>query len=241
MILVLCDEADHSAFWAAEALRARGLSPLLLTGADFAAVTRWRHSVGAAGADCELHFKGGGRLRGKETGGVLNRLSFVPAAWRRSIGGPDCEYALQEMFAFYLSWLHALPGPKLNPPTPQGLGGNWRHPSAWAALASAAGLPVAPYRQTSEDDPAAPWRRQAGPAAATLHVVGSRVVGPGELVRSYKESCLRLARAAGATLLGVEFARDVDAAWRMTRASVTPDLAGGGADLADSLAEALTS
>ena len=32
------------------------------------------------------------------------------------------------------NWLNALPGPLLNQPTPQGLCGNWRHPSAWAVL-----------------------------------------------------------------------------------------------------------
>src|SRR5271165_822836 len=134
MILALCDQADVSALWAAEALRSRGMTVQVLTDADLAAVETWDHRVGRAGADCEICLAGGARLRGSDTRGVLNRLSHIPSAWVRRYGGPDREYAIQEMHAFYLSWLHALPGPVLNPPTPQGLCGNWRHISAWTAM-----------------------------------------------------------------------------------------------------------
>ncbi|MBU6498502.1 MAG: hypothetical protein KGQ40_08240, partial [Rhodospirillales bacterium] len=127
MILVLCDEADVSALWAADALRQRGLSPTVLTGLDLAWVRGWRHRVGAKGADILLRFDTG-QLDGRSVRGVLNRLSYLPRAWLARIGGPDRDYAMQEMLAFYLSWLHSLGGPKLNPPAPQGLCGNLRHP-----------------------------------------------------------------------------------------------------------------
>jgi hypothetical protein len=238
MILVLCDENDVSALWAAEALRVRGLSPTVLTSADLAGVQSWRHRVGTGTVHCEISLSGGVVLESQDVHSVLNRLQTVPWTWQRRIGGADRDYAIQEMYAFYLSWLHGLPGPKLNPPTPQGLCGNPRHPSVWAALAGRAGLPVRPFRQTSEDNPEAHWR--AGPlSVATLHVVGARVVGPPNLLRSHREACLHLSKAAGAPLLGVDFTPDPDGVWRMTGASIMPNLYGHGDELADALAEEL--
>lgn len=239
MILVLCEETDAPALWAADALQRRGLSPTVLTGADLACVRGWRHRIGAGGVDISLHFDHG-TLDGRDVRSVLNRLSFVPRAWTGAVGGPDREYAGQEMFAFYLSWLHALPEPKLNPPTPQGLCGNMRHPSAWVALAARAGLPVRPFRGNSVEDPAAAWRMQLDPAASTVFAVGSTVVGCDALARPYGAACLRLAKAAGCPLLGMDFARDATGAWRMISASVSPDLMRGGEPLADALAAALT-
>ncbi|MGH6797780.1 MAG: hypothetical protein ACREDI_05295 [Roseiarcus sp.] len=238
MILVLCDENDVSALWAAEALRARGLSPTVLTGADLAATRRWEHRLGTGTVGCEILLGDGAFLRSRDVHAVLNRLPTVPWTWQRRIGGADRDYAIQEMYAFYLSWLHGLPGRKLNPPTPQGLCGNPRHPSVWAALAARAGLPARPFRQTSEDDPDSHWR-PASPSAATLHVVGARVVGLKSLVRAHEEACLRLSKAAGAPLLGVDFAPGRDGVWRMTGASVMPNLSSNGDEMADALAEEL--
>src|SRR5579863_91876 len=238
MLLVLCDENDAPALWAAEALRERGLSPTVLTGADLAAAKRWEHRVGAGTAACEILLGDGAVLRSRDVHAVLNRLPTVPWTWQRRIGGADRDYAIQEMYAFYLSWLHGLPGRKLNPPTPQGLCGNPRHPSVWAALAARAGLPARPFRQTSEDDPELHWRETA-PSETTLNVVGARVVGPDSLVRSQGDACLRLSRAAGAPLIGVDFATDPDGAWRMAGVSIMPDLSRNGPELADALAEEL--
>ena len=258
MILVLCEEADQSALWAAEAMRLRGKTLAVVTGADLAAAERWEHTVGATGADCELRLAGGARLRSGDVAGVLNRLAFVPTAWRRRFGGPDQDYALQEMHAFYLSWLHALPGPKLNAPAPQGLCGNQRHPSMWTALAARAGLPVRPFRQTSDDDPSLVWQTAVWHTAswqptngqgtslptayahATVHVIGDRVLGPGTLTDRYGAACRRLAQLAGVMLLGIDFARDADGGWQMTHASVLPDLISGGEAVADALTAALS-
>ena len=239
-ILVLCDEADISASWAVEALRRRGLAPTVLTGLDLASVRGWRHTIGAAGAEIELRFDGGS-IRGGDVRGVLNRLSFLPRAWLDRVGGPDRQYAMQEMLAFYLSWLHALAAPKLNPPAPQGLCGNLRHPSAWVALAARAGLPMRPYRQASDGDPVAFWQVPPDPAASTVFVVGSEVVGPAALAGPHRAACLRLAEAAGCPLLGIDFARGKEEGWHMVSASVIPDLRRGGEALAGALATALTS
>ena len=239
MILVLCDEADRSALWAMDVLRERGLSPTMLTGETLASVVRWHHRLGTAGVECELSFPGGAHLCSREIRGVLNRLPYIPSAWQRRIGGPDREYALQEIYAFILSWLHALPGPVLNPPTPQGLCGNWRHPAAWAALAVSVGLPARPFRQTSADSPLLPSQIAANSTTSTVYVVGTRAIGHSVLISSYAQNCVRLAEKSLSPLLGIDFALDGAGCWQMLSASVMPDLASGGEELADALATAL--
>ena len=239
MILILSEETDVSAQWAAVALRQRGHTVQTIAGAALTAAPLWHHTLGVAGIDCEIEFASGARLRGSETRGVLNRLSSIPAAWLSRYGGPDRDYAVQEMHAFYLSWLYALPGPVLNPPTPQGLCGNWRHPSAWTASSAAAGLPVRAYVQTSEDDPFRPWPKAQ--ADAQVHVVADRVVGPDFLLEPFGTACRQLANAAGSPLIGIDFALGPQGTWEVVGASVLPDLIGGGEKLADALAEALAS
>jgi hypothetical protein len=238
---VVCEESDLAAAWAASCLHSRGLTAEIVTGADLAAAERWEHRVGRSGATLALTFAGGEhRLCSRDVRGVLNRLPFLPSAWLQRIGGLDRDYAIQEMHALYLSWLHALPGPLLNRPTPQGLCGNWRHPSAWAVLAAHAGLPVAPYRQSSEDDPAELWQPASAPPAATVFVVGERVIAPPVVPTQQHEACRRLSRAAGATLLGIDFAPGAEGGWEFSGASVIPDLVRGGEPLADALAEIFT-
>jgi hypothetical protein len=235
MILILCEDTDVSAHWAATALRLRGHTPKVVTATDLVSAETWHHRVGQAGATCDIRLANGDRLSTAATAGVLNRLASLPAAWYRRYGGPDRDYAAQEMHAFYLSWLHAMPGPVLNPPTPQGLCGNWRHVSAWRALGAQAGLPVRPYTLTSSDAPDAPmpW------PCAQVHVVGTRVIDPAGIADRHRAACLRLAAAAGSPLIGIAFAANADGQWDMTGASVLPDLIGGGDPLADALAEAL--
>jgi len=241
LVLVLCEESDLAALWAARCLQSRGLTVEIVTGVDLAAAERWEHRVGRSGATLDLTLAGGNRrLSSAEVKGGLNRLSFLPSAWLQRVGGPDRDYAIQELHALYLSWLHALPGPLLNRPTPQGLCGNWRHPSAWVALAARAGLPVSPYRQSSDDDPAELWQPAKLPPAATVFVVGERVIPPAGAPADLHEACRRLACAAGASLLGIDFAPSRDAGWEFSGASVMPDLVRGGEPLADALAEAFT-
>lgn len=240
MILVLCHEGDASATWAAEALRRRGLSPTVLTGSDLAAIRGWRHTVAPDGtAACTLRLACGDLLSSGDVQGVLNRLIGVPWAWLRQIGGPDRDYAAQEMQALYLSWLHTMPEPMLNRPTPQGLCGNMRHPSAWTALAANAGLPVRAYRQTCDDNPADAWQSAHEQLGYTVLVVGPQVIGPDALVRRYRTECLRLTHNAGCALLGIDFMKFPDGASRVTGASPLPELTRGGEALADALAETL--
>jgi hypothetical protein len=236
MVLVLCERTDPVAHWAAGCLRQQGLGVDIITGADLAAAGRLEHRVGSAGAAFELALAGDRRLSSRTVRGVLNRLPYLPNDCLRAIGGPDRDYAVQEIYSLYLSWLHSLPGPQLNRPAPQGLCGNWRHPASWTALALQAGLPSVPYRQSSKDDPATLWQRVAVPADATVFVVGPHIVGHPAVPRQLNEACRDLARRAGATLLGIDFAPGPNGDWRFVGASVMPDLVCGGEPVAAALA-----
>jgi len=243
MIFVFCEVFDAAALWTADRLHGRGYEVAVVTAPALEAATRWEHRISSSGAaSVEIELADGRRLSSREPVGVLNRLAFVPTARLDALGGADRDYAVQEMNAFFLSWLHALPGPVLNRPKPQGLGGNWRHPSAWAVLAGRAGLSLVPYRQSCESDPDAAWLPQRPPEAVTVFVVGShRSVAPPDVPETVREGCLRLAAAAGEALLGIDLVpqNGSDVGWAFLGASPRPDLSLGGEGIVDALAEAL--
>jgi hypothetical protein len=134
------------------------------------------------------------------------------------------------------NWLNALPGPLLNQPTPQGPYGNWRHPSAWAVLAARAGLALALYRRSREDDPTETWRAASERPAATMLVVGDQVVALPMLSAECHESCRRPARVAGTMLLGIDCAPTACGGSEFSGDSVIPDLIRGGEALAKAFA-----
>ncbi len=239
MVTVFCEDFDHAALWAAGRLRQRGVIVDVITGADLASAERWDHRLAAGRASIAIQLSDGRTVIGAETRGVLNRLSYLPAAWTTRIGGQDRDYALQEMYALYLSWLHALPGPVVNPPKPQGLCGNWRHPSSWMLLANKAGLSVPTYRQSNDDDPALAWQQRTAPAPLSAFAIGRHVVAPPAFPIALHEPCRRLAQSAGVTLLGIDFAPDMDGNWQFIGASVMPDLISGGEPLIDAITDTL--
>jgi len=238
VVLVLSEGFDHAAFWAVDRFRERSIAVDVVTGEDLAAAECWDHRLGAAGASISIQLRDGRRVVGDATAGVLNRLSYLPNAWLQRIGGPDRDYALQEMYALYLSWLHGLKGPVVNPPAPQGLCGNWRHPSMWMVLAGRAGLPCASFRLSNDDDPTLTWQARAAPAPLTVFVAGNNVIAP-TLPGGLHEACRELASLAGVPLLGVDFAPDGSCGWQFIGASVMPDLITGGDALIDALIEVL--
>src|SRR3954469_11822581 len=140
MWLVLCDASDASAVWVCQEMRRRGVAPVeLLTADDLALADYWEHRVGKDGAS--IRFRAGAlEIIGDRLGGVFNRLYTVPVPHWQSKPKSDRDYVQQEMVALFLSWLHALPCPVVNRPTPQGLSGQWRCESEWVWLARQAGL-----------------------------------------------------------------------------------------------------
>ncbi len=243
MWLVLCPGYDAPAHWAFEGLRARGLAPLELVSAEsLARGRRWEHRVGADGAAVRLELADGRVLDGQDVRGVLNRLTHAPVGHLAATR--DHDYMTQEFTAFFMSWLYALPGPILNRPTPQGLGGRWRHSSEWVLLASSAGLPTPPYRLSSADehDELDAGERSLFPAGTPTQqvvVVGESAFAPHSVPAYIRECCVRLAADAETPLLGVDFAHGPGGGWAFAGATPLPDLRAGGAPLLDALARAL--
>lgn len=240
MWLILANAQDEPARWAAEGLKARGLGPVELVTDDVLACSRrWEHRVGAAGADLVIELADGRTLHRQEIGGVLNRLMGVPQGPFRA--SPDVDYALQELNAFYMSWLAALPGAVLNPPSVLGLGGAWRHASEWVVLAARAGLPTLPYRQSSRRGDGQFFGSLVPPGTplSTVIVTDGALSGaavPSDLGRA----CSRFAALAGLPLLGIDFLRSPEGGWRFAGATPCPDLRLGGETFLDQLVSAFT-
>lgn len=244
MWLVLCASSDHSALWAYRGLQVRGLTPLHLISAEMLAYSlRWEHRLQGNGVSLRFTLPDGRIIRSDEVQGVLNRLTYVPISHLQLANPSDREYAAQELLAFFMSWLYALPQPVLNRPTPQGLCGRSRHASEWVWLASHAGLPTPRYRQTSHGDDRMNAARLAGKLVpsgtpvVTLIVVKGQVVGapaPPAVV----SGCRWLAELAESDLLGVEFAQ-APTRWTFAGATPVPDLRLGGSAVLDALALAL--
>lgn len=237
MTLILCEVGDVGAAWAAERFRQRGLPAAILTGPMLGAATRWEHRLEARSASVSITLADGRILSSDSPSPVLNRLNYIDLAGLHAAAGADYGYAVQEVYAFYLSWLNAWPATVINRPKPQGLAGPHRHASVWATLGARAGLNTLPWKQGSDDPPELGWNRP--PPEATIYVVADRIVLSPALPPALAEPCRRLAALAGTELIGVEFGRDSDGRWRMTGASPTPDLIAGGEPLVEALIEAL--
>jgi hypothetical protein len=243
MWLVLCDTDDVSALWAYQGLKARGLVPLELVSAETLSYgLHWEHRLSGEQASVEIQLADGRQICGEQINGVLNRLLTIPTLHWRNASAIDRDYVIQELTAFYLSWLHALRCPMLNRPTPQGLSGQWRQESEWVWSAAQAGLPTPVYRQTSFDqiDPMRGDRRlvQSSEAVKTVIVVDGCPVGaaaPAEVL----DGCCRLAERSGTDLLGIEFVSGSAGDWTFVGATPMPDLRLGGRALLDALALAL--
>ena len=238
-VVVLCEAHDIPALWAASGLQRRGIDVDVIASTMLADALLWEHRVGVD-VGIEIQLADGRRLSSGLPVGVINRLQFVPTSRLDAVGGPDRDYAVQEMQALFLSFLEALGGTVVNRPSPQGLGGAWLHVSEWAALAGQAGLPFAPYRQSSANP--VDWMVPAA-VEATAFVVGGQVLAPPCVERGidgFTVKAKELAHLAGQSLLGIELAGWGSGVWHVVSASATPDLSQGGEPLIDALAEVLS-
>ncbi|HOY58710.1 MAG TPA: hypothetical protein PK640_11320 [Verrucomicrobiota bacterium] len=243
MWLVLNDWADVAAQWARTGLERRGVGPWQALGpAELAFGMRWEHRLENGRTLTNLTLPDGRLLRDGEVRGVLNRLTFIHAGSLVVVQPADRDYVAQELQAFLLSWLHSVPAPVLNRPTPAGLSGRLRHVSEWIWLAAQAGLPTSGYHQSSRDGPR-PWDAtlQCGEswAPVTSVVVCCGTVTGGAAPAQIQAGCVRLRERAGVALLGVDFTIGVDGRWSFAGPSTRPDLRIGGEPLLDALAIAL--
>lgn len=246
MWLVLCTSDDHPALWAAERLRARGLTPLVVLTPELLHHSfEWQHrldndhppSVAFTLADRR-------RIRGEAIRGVLNRIAALPPRLVEALPPSDRAYALQEWAALHISWLSSLPAPVLNLPVIHGLCGAWRHQSQWTWLASRAGLRTStfradPGRRAGSDTglrpvasrDAAPRNALGNPSLRTVCVVDGVAVDE-SLQADVRAACGRLGSLAATRLIGIT----IDGATgTFVGASPRPDLRVGGEPLIEVL------
>jgi hypothetical protein len=231
MWLVLCDEGDQAAEWAAAGLAQRGLVPSeVVTAPALAAGSRWVHRVSNRGVAASVQLRDGRSIDSAHTRGSLNRLSTAWSADVMFSAPADRTYAIHEFGAFIVSWLACLPGPAVNRVSPRGLAGPKRADAVWRALAARAGLPL---RNSEDLDSDAPGFRQW-----VIAFDGDLYGDP--VPAGIGAACRRLAAASDTNLLGIGFTRAPDDTPRYLTATATPDLRLGGAPLLDALARYLT-
>ena len=233
MWLVLCDDDDQSAQWAAAGLELRGLTPVkVVTAGALGGGKDWLHRVSNKRKLARVTLPDGSRLDSDDISGVLNQLTWV---WcpKISFAAPsDRDYAVQEFNALIVSWLASLPPPVINRATSRGLAGPWHHESTWRLLAGKAGLRTVPFRMPGPPLDVAPTPAEASHWAI---VFGDAVYGA-DLDPALTSACGRLVELAGADMLGIEFGVGRTGEWTFRAATSKPDLRLGGDPLLDAIA-----
>ena len=243
MWLVLCEPGDASAQWAYKGLRDRDLNPIrMVTTRELCFGVRWEHRLGTDGSSVNIKLADGTQIRDREIRGVLNRIRRPSPENLVLIQPSDRDYVEEELFSFYLSWLHAIDGPILNRPTPHGLSGRWRDHSEWICLAARAGLPVPHFQQSSHgfceaDNFSTGLIRQRAPLHTVL-VVDGHVVGE-PIHPKITEGCRRLSLQTDTTILGIHFSLEPSGKKIFAGATTHPDLRSGGESFLAHLAQAL--
>jgi hypothetical protein len=232
MRLILCSDGDTTATWAYAHLRKLGCADLeLVTSEDLALATQWSHRVQSDGSALDIKLKDGRCLAHASVDGVINRLNWPSRALVAQAAPEDQDYAYSELFAFYLSWLHSLPGKVFNRATPQGLSGSWRPPAQWALLAGQSGFTVAPY---TESDTA--WERPLpeGRTLTQIVVFEGKPFGAIE-TKDIEPQCRELFARSKTSLLGLDLYRSEQGRWIFYNATTLPDLCVGGIPLLEEI------
>ncbi len=134
MIVVLYNEPDIVAQQVlSELVSSTGVDEVMAVPAELLTVgARWHYRSYGGRSDSSVRLRDGRHIGSSRVRAVFNRLRWAPAPWFES--QKDREYATMEIFALTLSWLHSLPCPVVNPPSPRGLGGADRSPLEWLGL-----------------------------------------------------------------------------------------------------------
>ncbi|HEV3478031.1 MAG TPA: hypothetical protein VG144_01125 [Gaiellaceae bacterium] len=237
MWVVLHERHDDDSVWAGRQLASRGLAPLELVTADELAAARWEHRIGAGPTSSVLELPDGRTIESGRVLGALNRLVAVPPEAVAGAFAADREYALQEFYAFFTSWLAGLPGRMVNRPSPQALAGPWLSPPEWLALAAHAGLEAPAFRRSSR---AGAWLGVPEGTPAAVLVVGRRALAPPTAPPEARAGAGRLARLVRTPLLEVRFRVGPNERWTFAGAEARPPLRRYGAIGIGLLATALT-
>lgn len=139
------------------------------------------------------------RLATRDVAGIVALSGGIHATEVVGVHAADAEYAAAEAHAFLLAWLHALPCPRLNPPSLQSLNGEL-DPLVWQAHALAIGLPAAERRRPIDSSYGVPSHFEGTDVFVTCigdEVIGSddeRALGPArELARATRLPMLTVA------------------------------------------------
>jgi hypothetical protein len=242
MWLVLCSSSDTSGLWVYEGLRRLGVKPIeLVLSEQLAFGSRWEHRLDGSATQFKVTLPDGRTLCSSEITAAINRLLTPAPGFDQQAAISDREYARAELQAFYLSWLHALPGVVINRPGTVGLCGPWYHPSEWVCRASRAGLKVPVYRQSTYDTAQRGYASLAPKGATTMNVIAFRGEVYGKHVAEpVARACAKLAEQAKTELLGIELYATQNGEWTFANATPCPDLSIGGMPLLRNLADALT-
>jgi hypothetical protein len=226
--LILCSDGDTTAQWTYASLRSLGCADLeIVTAGDLAYSLRWSHRVKSDGSAVDIHLADGRQIDLASLDGVINRLNWPSRVLIERAVRDDQDYAYSESFAFYLSWLHALPGKVFNRATPQGLCGTWRSAAQWAVQAGRAGFHVEPYRECDNDGE----RSLAYERALTSVVLFEGTPFGQEAPAEIEAPCQALFALTGTSLLGIDLYQSKESRWTFHSATPLPNLCVGGTPL----------
>jgi hypothetical protein len=238
MWVILSESNDLVALWLFEGLTKKGIKPLEWVKADSLEYgTNWTHRLSSDNVSTSFTLSDGRTIDTVEIKGVINRLRRIPVKNLLLFHPSEREYVTHEIMTFFISWLYSLPGPVLNRPTAQGLSGNTRHPSEWILLADIAGLPTREYHYSDNND----YCLDDGYILNFQEVFVAENFLMGENIsQEIKEGCLKLAKLAETSLLGLTFASDAQGRKYFMNANPYPDIRSGGEQMLNILTKILT-
>jgi hypothetical protein len=170
---------------------------------DDLSVAGWRHDLHSLAASTAV--VGGRIISVQEIKGVLVRWPGVFAQELTQITPADRDYVAREMMAFLVSWFSTLKCPVINQPTPVNLSGPAWRLEQWTHAASQIDIPIQKAQRhvafgaddVDKVEPSLPL------TTTNVTVVGDRCFG--DVDQKLREGSVRLAKAAGVSLLSVSF------------------------------------
>jgi len=151
-IWILAHFGDDTAQRVYAAFRSRRKSDQvrLITSEELVLAPHWRHKLSQGTITSQVQLADGTWIIPDPGDLIFNRLQAVKMPQFEIASREDQNFAAQEMYALWLSWLSSLPCAVVNSASPRGLSGQNRSPVEWLMLAARAGLPVRGYAFTSD-------------------------------------------------------------------------------------------
>ena len=238
MLVILCHPDDTSAVWLHRELSAAGVSAMLVSVEQLVFSRSITHALSGTADTGTIRLADGRVLHPEAITGLINRVQFVPTQHFSNAATGDREYATAELHAFLLAWLNGIAGRVLNPPRPMLLGGGLNDLAAIRHYAATAGLPTAPWRQSTRRAGRVSTAETAARPTHVVSVLDGRVFGPiipGELL----SGCCRLAAYLGTPLMQVAFSRSASGVCWFLHATPKVDFERGGRPLVSAIARAV--